>query len=776
MEANAPQTLLLDVIVNGRSLGLIGEFTRQVGTDGKTRLHSAPGELRELGFLPPATADGVPVDMSHFPGVHWELDMAHQQLRLTASFAVLAPTLIARLAPEGRGAPAQSGTGATLNYSVVDTYAAGHNIVGGLLDGRIFSPYGVLASGLLTNYGAGQNQTTRLDTTYTWSDPTNLWRARVGDIINGGLAWTRPVRLAGVQFARDFSLRPDLVTFPVPSFAGAVAVPSTVDVLVNGISQASRAVPPGPFQVQQLPVVNGAGSVSVVVTDALGVQSTRTLPFYASNRLLAPGLDSYSLEAGSIRLGYGAVSNDYGDAVASASWRHGLTQDLTLEGHAEATSGLVMAGAGMAIDVGRLGVVSLSAAGSTAGGRGGWQAGIGFERVAQVFSVSASTLLTSPDFADVAAALGQPVPRNQTRASIGLSLGGFGALGAAFDWIESGTGRIPAQLAQLAPISGGGFGVGTTFSPFLPVQQHVKLLTLSYTRSLFGRAYLFLTGYNDFAQVHSAGVMLGISVPFGARESVSVSASAAYQQDYASAQYSRNVSQIGEVGGQVIAGVGRQARQYGELDYKSPWGLATTSAERSFGQEAYRASMQGAVSTADGGVFPSNTIYDSFAVVDTNGVAGVHVLQENRDVGTTDSHGRLLVTDLRSYDDNRIGIDPRDIGADQSIGAPTQTIRPRDRSGVVVDFPIHATNGALLRLVDEAGKALPPGGTARVNAGPVLPTGYDGEIYATDLRDQNEITVSQPGGARCAAQFRFHPVAGVLATIGPLTCRAQAPQ
>jgi len=50
------------------------------------------------------------------------------------------------------------------------------------------------------------------------------------------------VRLGGAQIATDFSLRPDLVTFPVPIVAGSVAVPSNVDVLVNNVRVLSLEV------------------------------------------------------------------------------------------------------------------------------------------------------------------------------------------------------------------------------------------------------------------------------------------------------------------------------------------------------------------------------------------------------------------------------------------------------------------------------------------------------------------------------------------------------
>src|SRR5205085_4374758 len=96
--------------------------------------------------------------------------------------------------------------------------------------------------------------TVRLDSTYVYSDFERDRRYRLGDGVSGGLAWTRPVRFGGAQVSHDFSMRPDLVTFPVPLLEGSAAVPATVDVLVNGGRVMSSQVAQGPFQVSQLPV------------------------------------------------------------------------------------------------------------------------------------------------------------------------------------------------------------------------------------------------------------------------------------------------------------------------------------------------------------------------------------------------------------------------------------------------------------------------------------------------------------------------------------------
>ncbi|HEX3986706.1 MAG TPA: fimbria/pilus outer membrane usher protein [Acidobacteriaceae bacterium] len=315
--ANSDQTLLLEVQVSGHSIGKIGEFTLRRG-----RLMARPQELRDLGFRVPssrAAALAGLIALSDLPGLTWILDQKDQVLQVTVGNAGLLPTL---LLPFGREKPEErrvieSGTGATLNYDIVNTIAGGQTGATGSMDMRAFSPWGVASSDWLAyagpNAGASAaNRAIRLDSAYTYSDVNTLRRYTLGDFITSGLSWTRPVHLEGAQIRSDFSMRPDLVTFPMPAFAGSAAVPSTVDVLVNGNAVASGPVGAGPFETPQLPVVSGAGTISMTVTNALGQQVTMTQPFYASSALLAPGLQTLSGEAGMVRRNWGSASDQYG--------------------------------------------------------------------------------------------------------------------------------------------------------------------------------------------------------------------------------------------------------------------------------------------------------------------------------------------------------------------------------------------------------------------------------------------------------------------------------
>src|SRR5690606_16053600 len=118
------------------------------------------------------------------------------------------------------------------------------------IDGRIFSSLGVASqTAILASRSVSDALPTalRLDTGWSYSHPVTMITARAGDTISGGLTWTRPTRLGGMQVQRTFALRPALLTLPLPSFGGSAAVPSSVDVFVAGVRSVSQDVSSGPF-------------------------------------------------------------------------------------------------------------------------------------------------------------------------------------------------------------------------------------------------------------------------------------------------------------------------------------------------------------------------------------------------------------------------------------------------------------------------------------------------------------------------------------------------
>jgi outer membrane usher protein len=758
-DANSDQRLLLEVQINGHSIGKIGEFTLRQG-----KLMARPEELRDLGFRVPLSL--VPnsagmIALSDLPGLTWSIDQRNQVLRVTAGDSALLPTLLQAQASEGSGGrrTIESGTGLTLNYDTAGTYASGQLGGTGSLDFRAFSPWGIVSSDWLAYAGAssggtGSNTAIRLDSAYTFADVNTLRRYSLGDFITGGLSWTRPVHLEGAQIRSDFSMRPDLITFPLPLITGSTAVPSTVNVLADGNLVVSRQIDAGPFEVPQLPVMSGAGVISMTVTNAMGQQVTLTQPFYASSALLAPGLQTFSGQAGLVRRNWGSASFDYGKIAGTANYRRGLTRKFTVEGSVEGTPGAFMAGAGGVVQVGNLGVLNLAVAPSFASGQVGAQYSAGAQRIGRVFSLGGSAIVADRNYRDVASINGDGVPRKQLSGFTSLGLKHFGSAGVAYAGVDQDPSPNPVAVGVVAA-------------------QHSQVVSATYSLQ-FHHMSIFASEFKSFGGTgSSSGLQAGVTIPFGRRRSVNLSGSS---DDNGQVQVQQTAPQVGDWGYQAYVSAGDTNHEFGQVQYKSPVGLFTAGVDHGSGQTSFRLESQGAFSLVDNGLFASNEIYDSFAIVDTGVIPHVRVLQENRDVGSTSSSGRLLVPDMRSFDLNHIAIEPTDIPPDATIDVATREMRPQDRSGVVVKFPIKFSHAALLRLIDQAGVPLPLGSAATLRAaGTAFPIGYDGDAYVEDLSSHNQLNVELPDGRRCTVTFDYKPSPGDIPSIGPLLCLEQKP-
>jgi outer membrane usher protein len=769
-DENNIEKLLLDVQINGYSIGKIGEFTLRNG-----KLLARAQELHDLGLRLPAALLSTPdalIGLSDLPGVTYSIDLKRQIALITARDSALIPML---LLSEGIGEAKgqrviESGTGLTLNYDIAGTYASGQTSASGSFDMRAFTPKGILSSDWLAYGGAvtsasGTNTAIRLDSAYTFADVNSLRRYSLGDYITSGLSWTRPVYMEGAQIRSDFSTRPDLITFPLPSVAGSAAVPSTVSVLTNGNQTVSSEVSAGPFEIPELPVVSGAGTVTVSVTNAMGQQVSVSKPFYASSSLLKPGLQIYSAQSGLVRRNWGVYSNDYGKMAGAAIYRRGLTPLFTVEGSVEGTSGATAGGAGGVLQIGHLGVVNFAAAASngSAGGTGA-QYSLGAQRIGRIFTLGASAILANRYYQDVAAMNGAGVPRKQISAFTGLAFRRYGSVSAAY-----------AGLDQDA---------STVIIPPTPIPEpavHSHIVSANYSRQIH-RVAIYATYFNSYVNPGSnSGLQAGVTIALGRRNTFSASGSGNYSsgspsQYIGQVQVQQAAPQVYDWGYLASYSGGNTNHEFAEGQYKSRVGLFTAGVDQDAGVTTVRAESLAAISFVDKHFFPSNWIYDSFAIVDTGSVPHVRVLQENRPAGRTDSSGRLLVPDLRSFEQNHIRIDPNDIPPDATLITDERVIRPQDRSGVVVKYPIKFNRAALLQLVDAAGAAIPLGSTATLKAtGVIYPIGYDGDVYVEGLDSHNELTVESADGRHCTLAFKYTPLPGDIPSIGPLLCQEKKP-
>jgi len=764
--------LALEIILNGRPTGKVGAFIWRGG-----KLFATRSELHDLGFAVPDDADGGvdPIAVSAVPGLKIALDMQTQVLTVAAEDGALLAGVYGSAATMHLEPLITPGYGAVVSYDAVVTRSGGILSGGSLIDARIFSPFGVLESTGIARFtpAPGERAAARLDTTFTFTQERALRRWRVGDVISGALDWTRAVRLGGVQVARDFSLRPDIVTYPYPSISASAALPSSVELFVNGLRQSTETVPQGPFVIRTLPLVNGAGEVTATATDALGRQTTTTLPLYVSSQLLKPGLASYSVEAGSVRQLYGTAGDRYSGWAGSGTLRYGVTDWMTIDSHAELAAGLELAGVGVELRVFALGTLTAAIAGSSGRGKppfglitgtpatpaSGALVSLAIQRQSRRFNFGLSGRFATAGYRDIAAVNGAPVPRSTISANVGFSLANLGNIGLS--WIEQRGGRQAVASAPPSP--------GLTPDNFVPGPVHFSVATATYNVPLTERLKFYATAYRDLTS-RATGGQLGLTFYLGHRMTASASGSLQGGALAGDAEIARTAFERNDWGFRLRDSEGSQPERDGLVEYLSPYGYVSASVSQTPGSLAERAEWRGSVAYAGGELLMGDLISDSFAVVKAGAIAGVPVLSENRLYGTTNKHGVLLVPNLRSYENNTLAIDQTALPPDIEVDRSRAIVRPADRSGVVVDFGIRRINAALLTLHDKDGKAIPVGSTAQAEGGAQQPVGFDGLAYLTGLTPHSRIEVELPDGHRCAVQFDYHATPGEVPSIGPFTC------
>ncbi|WP_343743431.1 fimbria/pilus outer membrane usher protein [Herbaspirillum huttiense] len=719
------EILLLEVSINGRNTSLVAQFTRR-----QQALYATASELRSLKLR----VDGADEELIALRALTTavDLDEAGAKINLMVPARFMNTTDIDAASIASKVPLSPGGQGLVLNYDLLASSSQNQHALGGLFDARWFSGSSVFSSTGLGYTGNSGGVSARLESTYTYSDATTLTRYRLGDVINSSLAWSRSVRLGGFQYASDFNLRPDLVRFPTPSLGGETVVPSTVDLFVNGVRQLSQPVPPGPFEIRQPPIASGAGQIAVAVTDELGRQTFRTINFYATDRLLKPGLSSYSAEGGWVRRNYGLRSNDYGQIALSGTARHGMSDWLTLEGHAEAMRSLKLAGGGAVFNLGNRAVLASSLAASSSEGNSGQQVSLAIERNADPVSLSLSRTQSTRGYQDIGALQGAAVSRSATLATLGLNLREYGSLSMAYARSKS-----PLLFTEL----------GTSNL------ADSETVTVTWFKSVGNTSNFYLTAYRDFRS-SGYGATIGLIIPFGGRDVAGASVSNNNGQRTSTLQASRSTVAIGDLGWQLQDTEGSYRQRIGQLNYKSRYGSVSAAASQSNGATSQRLGARGALAFMDGSAFATDWIEDSFAVVNASGVKNVGIYNENRYAGRTDDNGQLLLTDLRAYDVNKISVDVLDLPLTLQLDQSDQYVKPRDRSGVVVHFNARRASDVTIILKDAAGEFIPLGSSIRVReSGLQAPVGYDGVSYLQELGPVNTLDVLLPSGARCQAML-----------------------
>jgi outer membrane usher protein len=711
------QHLYLEVFRGDHSTGLIAHVHLR---DGELLLTEA--DLRAVGIVRPT---GIPVDdgglirLASLPGLTYRYETASQRLVLQAPVALRPVQRLGYQPPPS--VDVRRDQGWLLAYDAYGRHIGGATTfaVGNSL--RWFGRAGALELGGVAHAGRQASAYRRLDSQWSYSDPRRLWTWTAGDVISGGTSWSRSVRLGGVQWRKNFGVRPDLITLPIPRFTADAALPSTVDLFVNNVRQYGSEVQDGPFVLDTLPRISGAGQATLIVTDALGRVTQTTIPLYVDQQRLAKGLTEFSLEAGWLRHDFAGAHDGYRrDPVGSGSWRRGLARTFTLEAHGEVGRDVRLAAIGSIWSPGnRWGLVTASYGRAVADTQGN-QYTLGYQRNSSRYGFDLRVVRRDEGFRDL--------------GDVGVDRA---APGAATLAREHGTAWVQVARGTLAFTA-----VGTRDR----VARH-RTRTLSWTQNFGWPLSVSASLFDDRDSGRGGGLTL--SIPIGERLQVSGGLRRLQGRTSASTTVMRRAPYEGGWGWSVRAGDNDGQDLQAGAEVRGRHGEMSFGIDRTRGETGTFMQGGGSLALMGGRLFLSRRIDDAFAVVSTNGVAGVPILNENRLYGLTNAAGYLLIPELRGWQRNRISVDADQLGPHHVVRDLEHLVTPPDRSGALVRFDITQTNPVLFVLLDPAGEPVAAGSRVHLRpTGREVLVGFDGEVYLEDATADSSIEALL-GGMTC---------------------------
>ena len=689
------------------------------------------------------------------PAVTYELDERALALRLTAAPSNLTTTIQDFLQSRPPGVVYSHDPSAFLNTSMTGidfdrftwTGEGGLSIRNTLLYGTAFrDARGVFSRGL---------------TSFTVDDRERLVRWLVGDRFDSTGPLGGSANLGGFSVSREFGLDPYFVRFPTVGLSGAVLTRSVAEVYVNGQLLRREFLPPGPFELRNLPAPVGSGIAEVILRDAFGRQQVISSPFYFTSSLLRAGVQEWSYDLGFRREQQSTGLGEYGPWAALGRHRVGVTDDLTVGARLEGGADLVSGGPIATLRL-PVGVVELTVAGSRSDTEDGWAGSLAYNYASRLFSVGWALRTFSEHYVTTSLKAPEDRPRLEATALVGFPI----------------TARSTVTLQY----------THTDFRDAGPQER----VSASVSARLTGRASLFVTASHTRQpqQKPDTSVFTGLTYFLGDSTTATASHEVSRHQNTTAVEAQRSLPLGTGLGYRVRAVRAEQdlpqeeGRSGGstvdyqglaDLQYQSQYGFYEASYERINGRNSSMLTAAAGLVAIGGGVHLSRPVQDGYALVNVPGVAGVRASLNNQEVGRTDSRGRLLVPNLLPYYGNRLGISDQDIPIDYSIAVTDRLVAPPVKGGSVVTFParrVQAFVGAV--VVETGGRTVTPAyGQLTVTAeGQTYesPIGRDGEFYLENLPRGRHAAVVDHKDALCRFTLETPVSAASLVDIGTVRC------
>lgn len=728
---NKVTELFLSVYLNGYDTKTISLFLQ----DEKGNLYIQKDELENYGLSLPPSPPLVHDELTYYPIASFtEGDSEWDTQNLTINLKVPASNFKSNTYQADTREYTRARfpkVGGFFNYQVYGFQGGDTTMANAFLEPGVYCAAGSGTSNFLSlnsTSDSSQSSFVRLNTTWEIDYPSTMTSLYLGDSVNAPGLWGNSVGFGGIQWGTNFGTQPAFVTYPLPSYRGEVSVPSVIDLYVNRGLLDRQSVEPGQFTINEIPVVNGAGTMNVVITDLLGREQTISIPYYSSTSLLKPGVHDFSVSLGFTRLNYGYESNDYGEIMAVVTDQVGLTDILTGEWRVEALRNQQTIGGGAIYLLGDWATVTSSAAGSRSEFGGGGLLELGFQRQSQTnINFGFNLIATSPNFTQIGFGEDTVAPSFQGQYFAAAPLLDYGSLSLMYTQQNN---RDAENV---------GFFSGT------------YMVTLGKTWALNLSAFSQVQGgsNNSVALVVSRMLDEYTSVNLGGNAQKGVDA-----QGYG--QLNRALPVGPGWGYNLYAAPGGNQNYSANVSGQNAIATATIGANRQSDQMSYQGQVAGSIAVVDYDFYLARQLGAAFGVVQVGDYENVRVYNYNQVVDITDKNGKAFMPNLLPYQNNVVAIEANDLPIGTELRSAEAILVPYFQSGYLVPFPVESNYSATARLVDSKGDPLPSGSIIKSeNKNNQLFVAENGEVYLNKLEKGKNTFHSKIKGKECTFSINF---------------------
>lgn len=612
----------------------------------------------------------------------------------------------------------------------------------------------------------------RLMSNLSRDDRDNLRRFIVGDILTPSRDFSSSVNLGGVSVTKIYGIDPYYVRFPTQSLTGSVALPSDMEVYIDGQRVRTERLRPGEFELRDILASSGSRNVQVVLRDAFGRVQQLNYSLYFSDQPLQEGLHEYSYNFGAMRRDYGLSSNRYGPEAFTMYHRYGLNTATTLGWRAEATRKLINTGPTGTVVLGPWGVMNLGLTGSSIAGRHGHAALASYNFDSKDWAVGAFLRHDSRNYAS----LGDPVRitnrRYEGSVTASYRLPGYATVSLSHTALNT-------RAATSSP--------ATQTQPYeVTALSHRRTTTLSYSQPLpaiNAQLSASLSRINDSFGGKRNEAFLGLSFQLGRDFSGSTGVRGDGKTHSETLRFAKN-QPVGEgLGYEISLDHARSTTESTQLrtnvQYNAPAAVLRAEyghfVEQGQTVRDERISISGSVVAVGGHVAPSRPVTQSYAIVKVGELADIGVVVDGLPSGKTNARGIMVVPTLSAYYENGISIDSDGLPLEYALTTESQKVAPSLRSGALVDFGgtrTQAFSGRLSTMVHGVPAAaefaeidLKISGSSKK-----LATGRGGEFYVENLAPGGYKASVFLGPSLCAFELRIPQSTEMFVDLGAVLC------